>query len=148
MLFVSCASQPLPVQHEVQLKETYQGTYSLMVVQDDGIVSLDEKGQIQIELSKILLGKHFYEVTGDMTLNNQYVYAIKGQMDCQEFEGKACNLQFNAIHNHDVYRVQANVVGQQLLQGKMMGHSLLPPGDILFSYQIKAMRPDAVSIPL
>ncbi len=148
LLFVSCASQNLPLQNEVQLKETYQGTYGLMVVQDDGVSSLDEKGQIQIEFSKDLQQQHIYVITGEMTLNAQYIYDLKGQMNCQEFEGKACNLQFEATRGHDVYWVQANVVGQQLLQGKMTGHNLLPPGDILFNYQIKAMRPSAVPIPL
>lgn len=148
LLFVSCASQNLPLQNEVQLKETYQGTYGLMVVEDDGVSSLDEKGQIQIEFVKTLQEQHMYAITGEMTLNGMYVYELKGQMDCREFESKACNLQFEATREHDVYRIQANVVGQQLLQGKMTGHNLLPPGDILFNYQIKAMRPSAVPIPL
>ncbi|MFC5601483.1 hypothetical protein [Deinococcus cellulosilyticus] len=97
-------------------------------------------GTVVLELERTETAPYTYDISGTMNMDQQKTYQVDGTMNCVQYQGAVCTLEFKATREDYVYQVKASMVSQQLMEGRMTGHSLLPPGDILQIFKLKAMR--------
>lgn len=141
VLFMSCASVNVPLKSNVQVSETYHGTYDVFMIDTAPVQTAREPlGTVILDLQRTETATHQYDLTGTLEMDQATTYQVEGTMNCVQYEGAVCTLEFKATHDGYVYQVKASVVSQQLMEGQMTGYSVVPPGDILKSFKLKAMR--------